>query len=632
LQIQRGLRGRALAGIVLLSDGNDTTSRMTGDDSAQSTAGADEQSEDAALEQLHVPVHAVEVAPVGSAADLPPRVSLQSVTAPRRALVNNIVRVAVDIAAEGSAAGHAVPVAILLGGRPVAARMVALSPSEPVTRAEIELVPAVPGRFTYLVQVGNAPGQTMLEHNRATFALTVRARPLTVLYIDGVLRPEGKFVREALTSDPDLNLVTAIRTAPPGAGRGSPGLLLQEQLANIDVVILGDMEASYFSAQEIASLRRWVTEDGGGLLLTGGYLSFGAQGLVRTDLRDILPVEFSAQPNPQIEQAFNLKLTEAGRQSPIFHLGGDKTIDTRFYQTLPKLEGCARIAAVKPGAEVLAVNPTVEAGEGSTGLPVMVTQQVGAGRAMVFSVDTTWHWRMIVGGFTGDASFYQRFWGQIVRWLASSDEESAGAQLHLSTDRYRYPLGQNVELRVSIDPPAAPGARGKPGEEAWRLKAWALPEAGGAAIPVVLTPGRDNQYQATLPADKPGRMDLTVIAEPLHDAAGAGSATGSGRQARAGDTQVLPQSQVITVQVDRPDLETADTRANPQWLARAAQLTGGQVLSPKQIPAWAAQLPREPAMVRYYEATELWRHPALIGIFLCLLCVEWIWRRVSRLA
>jgi hypothetical protein len=142
----------------------------------------------------------------------------------------------------------------------------------------------------------------------------------------------------------------------------------------------------------------------------------------------------------------------------------------------------------------------------------------------------------------------------------------------------------------------------------------------------------ENQYQTTVPADKPGRMDLTVSAEPLPGAASAGPAAGSGRQSRAGDTQVLPQSQIITVQVDRPDLETADTRAHPQWLARAAQLTGGQFLGPQQIPAWAAQLPREAPMVRYYEATELWRHPALIGIFLCLLCAEWIWRRISRLA
>jgi hypothetical protein len=239
---------------------------------------------------------------------------------------------------------------------------------------------------------------------------------------------------------------------------------------------------------------------------------------------------------------------------------------------------------------------------------------------------------MIVGGFTGDASFYQRFWSQVVRWLASSPSDAAAAPLHLSTDRARYPLGASIILRVGLEAPGTAAAIGQPAAEAWRVTGWALPESGGEAIPIALARVRANQYQATLPADKPGRMDLTVVAEPVQAGPADEPAHGAGHSRRGGDSQALPQSQVVTVQVDRPDEEAADTRVNPQFLARAAELTGGQWLKPEQIPAWAAQLPREPAMVPRYEATELWRHPALIGIFLGLLCVEWIWRRVRRLA
>jgi uncharacterized membrane protein len=441
-----------------------------------------------------------------------------------------------------------------------------------------------------------------------------------VLYIDGVLRPEGKFVREALTSDPDLNVVTDIRTAPPGAGRGSPGLLLQEQLANIDVVILGDVEAGYFSAKEIESLRNWVTQRGGGLLLTGGYLSFGPRGLVRTDLRELLPVEFSGQVNPQIERAFNLKLTVAGEQSPIFHLRGDQTADTRFYQGLPRLEGCCRVAGVKPGAQVLAVDPMVDTGQGTADVPVMVVQQVGSGRSMVFGVDTTWRWRMIVGGFTGDASFYRQFWGQIVRWLASSDDDSAGAHLRLSTDRVRYRPGQKIELRASINPPPGGGTA----QQDWRLAGWALSETGGQAVPISLSRIQGNEYRASIPTDASGGVNLSVLAEP--------AVTSSSPSDGSAKAEAMAQSQVASVEVEPDDVEMADISPQPQWLARVAQLSGGQYLQPAQIPAWAAGLAHPPTIVHEYRATELWHHPALIGIFLGLLCVEWIWRRVRRLA
>jgi hypothetical protein len=84
--------------------------------------------------------------------------------------------------------------------------------------------------------------------------------------------------------------------------------------------------------------------------------------------------------------------------------------------------------------------------------------------------------------------------------------------------------------------------------------------------------------------------------------------------------------------VDQPDIELQDTRADPRWLARVAQLSGGQFLKVEDIPAWAARLPRETVHASETTTVALWRHPGLISIFLALLCVEWIWRRWSKLA
>ncbi len=594
LTVQQEFGDRPPAGIVLLSDGREATDRPS--------LGA--------IDQLRVPVHPIRIAPpagrTGEASDL----AIQSVIANQRALVGNAINVTVDIAADGYVDGVNVPVSILQGDRLVGSPvMVPWRGGQPAVRAELTLTPHRPGEFTYTVQVGGLRDEADLSNNRQTFDLSVRAKPLTVMYIDGVLRWEGKFTRQVLADDPDINVISSVRTARPGAGPGSQGLLLPEQLTGVDVVILGDVEATYFATSELLALRHWVTEQAGGLLLTGGYHSFGSSGFGRTELRRVLPVEFSAASNPQIEQPFSLKITDYGREHPIFHLSGDRVRDTAFYQSLPELAGCSRVAAVKPGAQVLATNPTITGATGAQGLPVTVVQEVGAGRTMVLAVDTTWRWRMVVGGFTGDSGFYQRFWGQIVRWLAG-DDETAPRRLFLSTDRYRYERGQEIQLNVELPEPTGDVPRANR-----QLEAKAIDERG-RVVAIPLVEKSPSHYTGTLTAARPGRLDIHVAARPSGE----------------GDTDPAAHSRIITVQVDRDDLEQLDTQPSDAFLAQVAQLSGGRTVRVDQIDEWARQLPAEPVKAMVHAKARLWKHPALAAVFFALLCTEWILRRRNRLS
>jgi uncharacterized membrane protein len=620
LRVQRNLRGEPLVGIALLSDGAETTD--------QPALGS--------LEQLRVPVYAINIAEPAPEEPVRADVSIQSVAANRRALIGNTVRVVVDIAASGALGAIDLPVSILDGSTTIAARTIQWRPDERLARAELEFVPRRIGQFTYTAVVGGGPGESDLGNNRTTFPLSVRAKPLTVLYVDGVLRWEGKFVRDALAADPDINVISSVRTARVGADHGSQGLLLAEQLANVDVVILGDVEARYFSTdEELQALRSWVVDAGGGLLLTGGYHSFGPQGFGLTVLRDILPVELSGALNPQIERPLNLKLTEAGREHPIFQLSGDRVRDTGFFHKLPTLDGCSRVAGVKSGAEVLAVAgqgtgaglaPAPAAGS-PAGLPIMVVQQVGAGRTMVFAVDTTWRWRTIVGGFTGDSSFYEQFWGQLVRWLASEAEQQA-ERLLVSTDRSRYRLGETIELHIEIRAPA-PGhaatgtdhpAAGTPNASKWHVKAEALDERG-KPMNVPLVELGDGRYRGQLAAAHPGRLDVSVTAEPPQATSDANAADDQGTQSR-----------VVTVEVERLDLELLSPRYDRQWLARVTQLSGGRLVPPDEIESWASALPAAPVQRTLVQTSGAWGDWLFGGAFVLLICAEWVLRRRSQLA
>jgi hypothetical protein len=122
-------------------------------------------------------------------------------------------------------------------------------------------------------------------------------------------------------------------------------------------------------------------------------------------------------------------------------------------------------------------------------------------------------------------------------------------------------------------------------------------------------------YRGTIAASGAGRMDVLVRAEPL---------------AAADDERAL--SQIVTVHVQRPDVELIDSRPDPQWLALTAQLSGGQIIEPSQVDLWARQLPAEPTKTETIQTTGLWHHPLLATLFFVLLCSEWVLRRQSRLA
>lgn len=596
--VQRALRTRDVKGIVLLSDGNESRPDAVG----------------SGLESLRLPVYPVDLvrgsaAPTGAAGDI----AVQAVIANHRALMGNTVKANVLLAAKGAASGDNIEVAITADQVPVASVVRRWPKGQSDLSVELEFVPRQAGNFDYLVQVrrlGDAAAPELNRaNNRAVFPVAVRADALTVLYIDGVLRWEGKFMRAALDADPDIRVVSSVRTAARRVAGPSRGVLAKEQLANADVVVLGDIEPGYFSTGELAALRDWVTDLGGGLLLTGGYLSFAVDGFGATILSQVLPVEFVDEEPTQIDLPFSLKLTEIGRNHSIFHLTGDRVRDSAIWQAMPKLSGCSLIKSIKPGAQVLAVNPELGGHSDVGGLPVMVTQQVGEGRTMVFTIDSTWRWRTIVGGFTEDAAFYRTFWGQLIRFLATEEKEPASRRLLVTTDRFRYPPGEPIKVRLALEAPAGEAAVAA---QDYQLRAHAIDESGRRTSISLAAVGNE-QYEGVLTTRQTGRLDIVAVAEPL-----------------VADRENIHFSRVVAVEIERADLELVNAAPRPHWLARVAQVTGGKFLKVRDLATW--ELPAATRPKRIITTTGLWHHPALITLFFILLCIEWILRRLRRMA
>jgi hypothetical protein len=144
-------------------------------------------------------------------------------------------------------------------------------------------------------------------------------------------------------------------------------------------------------------------------------------------------------------------------------------------------------------------------------------------------------------------------------------------------------------------------------------------DEAGRRTRVQLAAAGHGRYEAKVRAAMPGRMDFLVVAEPILP-----------EIMRRDQDEHVVQSEVVTVQVDRPDLELLNVRSDPQWLARVAQATGGRLLKVDEIDDW--RLDAAPRTVKRIEQIGLWHHPLLITLFFVLLCAEWILRRLRRLA
>ncbi len=293
--------------------------------------------------------------------------------------------------------------------------------------------------YTRKLRVQIAPNnlEANNDDNSAEFHVLLTNPKIRVLYIEGTVRPEYKYLRRLLESDPNVQFVGLIRIAENQFwSQGSIGgrklksiPSTDEEFNMFDVIILGDLDSSFLSRDRQYKLREFVN-NGGGLLMTGGRSSFGPGGYDNTEISQALPVELGPKSIGQETLEFLPMLTAAGETHPIFagitgyFPGPAGRQPAPGLAMLPKLRGCVRVPRAKPAAAVLALHPSASNAAGP--LVVLAVQQFGGGRSGAFTADTTWQWYLPMQAM-GDESPYHRFWGQLIRWLAGVDSKNTQA-------------------------------------------------------------------------------------------------------------------------------------------------------------------------------------------------------------
>ena len=483
----------------------------------------------------------------------------------------------------------------------------------------------------------NSPEATLVNNSRIV-AVDRGNGPYRVLYVSGRPNWEFKFLQRSIDSDDQTQLVGLIRVAKRepkfdfmGNSNDSANPLFRgfmdkdrEQAEQYDqpvfvrlgtadqtelkggfpktaaelftyhAIILDDVEADFFSADQQQLLKEFVRQRGGGLLMLGGADSFKAGKYDKTPIGDLLPVYSDQIPDVPASAHYRLSLSREGWLEPWLRLHTEDDADRKRLDAMPAFTSVNQIRAIKPGATVLA-RAAADTGEP---VPAIVEQRFGKGRSAALLIGDLWRWGMQRPVDT--TNDLEKAWRQMVRWLVaevpqrveltiepakSADDPEGASTLTVQVRDPAYAPYDNAQVTIHLT---------TPDQKTLDLRAEPSPKEPGSyqALYVPRIPGPYRAVATALTAD--------------NDKIG---------EAHAGWTSDPAAEEFKNLQPDTALLE------------RLAHATGGQVVKADDLPAFARELPSKHAPITEPYIQPFWHQSWVFLLAIACLAGEWGLRR-----
>ena len=573
-----------LRGVVLLSDG----SWNIGD--APSEAATQLRTSD-------VPVYAVAV---GSDTPLPD-LEVVSVEAPTFGVVNKPTRVPFTIT---STLPRDAEVEVAFTSNDSDRLSIrATIPANGTLQQAFVWSPQQVGDYQLTVEVEVAAGERITENNRLTVPIEIRRESLKVLIVESYPRWEYRYLKNALSRDPGVDVQCVLYHPDIDAMGGGKEYLTQfpdsiEALTSYDVIFLGDVGVGngQLTSEDCGRIKGLVQNQATGLILMPGFR--GRQfSLVDTELSDLFPITFDlSQPRGWGNRIpSQLQLTEIGSQSLLTKLADSAENNLTLWNRLPGFQWYAPVLRAKIGSQVLAVHSSESNVDGR--IPLLVTKTFGAGKILFMGTDGAWRWREGV-----EDKYHYRFWGQVARWMAYQRNMAGGDSMRLFYSPDRPRTGQTLSLNANVM-----GGDGDP------------LQTGQVAVQMVAPSGNVQTIQLTSQAET-GQWGLfTGAFMPLET--GEHQATLTCRETGA--------TLQTTISVQGMQRERLGQPVNVGSLQEIAAITRGELVRPAEIDQVVAAIQNLSEPPPETRRLRLWAHPLWVGLLISLMTVFWVGRKLA---
>ncbi len=622
-------RGRPVGGMLLLTDGNAT-----------------DWDETAIDWKSLPPIYPVVIGGDRSLSD----VAISRVTVTQTNFETTPVTVVAEITGEGLS-GESIVVQLLDPTGKEVQRHVAELPATGSLVHRFQFRPELPGvsffrirAFAARDEAGATAERSAIEATLANNSRTVlvdRGRgPYRVLYLAGRPNWEFKFLRRAVAEDDEVQLIGLLRIAkrePKFNFRGRTGettnplfrgfgnqtdataeqydepVLVRfgtrdqtelhdgfpktaEQLFEYHAVVLDDVEAEFFTRDQMSLLHQFVSQRGGALLMLGGQESFASGGYARTPLGELLPVYFDKSQLAPPPGEYRWSLAREGWLQPWVRLRATETEEEQRLAEMPPFRTINGATGLKPGASVLASFVSTSAAGDSTPRPGLVVQPFGQGRAAALLVGDLWRWGM---RRTSAANRdLDQAWRQTIRWLVSDVPGRVEVQIKRGSAEIQAATSLAIQVR---------DATAQPLDNADLKLIMSTPDGKKVAIDAVPSDTTPGEYVATfVPRVAGGYQARVTVAAPD------GSPVGT---TEAGFVHEPESDEFRTLLPNRALLE------------RIAERTGGEVFEPHQLDQFVASLPNRRIPITEPWVYPLWHQWPMLVLALTCLIGEWGLRR-----
>lgn len=584
--------GATLSAVVLVSDGGANTAK-------------DLTAELRELRARNIPVFTVGVGNPDRFKDA----EAARVTTPRRLLVGSAVIADVLVRLSGYNTTK-IALAVSEDGRALKTQQFDVKGGEAQT-VTIEFTPTAPGAHRYTFEVKPLDGETTLENNAQDALIEVTNNRPKVLYIEGEPRWEYAFMRKALAkNEKNLVLVSSLRSADgkfyrQGVESGSE--LQQgfpttaEELFTYQGLVIGSVEANFFSFDQLKFIEQFAAKRGGGLLAIGGSRAFDAGKFANTPLGDLLPLTLNDQVEEietMVASNFKAQLTARGRTHAVTRLNEDRNLSAKLWDEMPAITLPEVLTTAKPGATIVLEARNLN--DKSRVVPLLAEERYGRGRTMALTANDTWRWRMEL---PSQNNAHETFWRQLLRYVVSTTPN----QFEVAAERDVYAQGDAVNLRGEVHDKKFDAVT-----DAQVAAVITKPSGGRLELPLQVSfTEQSSDYRSEFTPDEQGLYKLEMTAR---------------RQGA-----VLGQAQSSFLVTDRTR-EFYEARQNVELLKRVAAETGGKYYPLAKANALLDEITLLEGKNSERVSKDLWDMPINFLLLIGLASSEWFLRKRKGLA
>lgn len=464
--------------------------------------------------------------------------------------------------------------------------------------------PDTAGDYEVTVEIAPHPDELISDNNRLSAPISIRDERLRVLIVESYPRWEYRYLRNALSRDPGVELSSLL--FHPGlskVGGGNKDYLQQfpgklDELSKYDVVFLGDVGIGdgQLTVEECRLLKGLVEQQASGLVFLPGWQ--GRQlSLLDTELSELYPVVLDvAQPGGWgTRTPDHFELTEKGRQSLLTKLADTQDENAAVWQDLPGFQWYAAVERAKAVADVLCVHKDAANEYGR--IPLLATRTYGTGKVLFMGTDGAWRWRKGV-----EDKYHYRFWGQVVRWMAYQRNMAKGETVRLYFSPDQPSVRKTITLHANVMT-----AAGEPVQDDEVTARITAPSGKAETVQFISAGDEWGLFSAQFTPTEPGKHHVALRGR---------------RSAASLDTSFFVQGGAIERVGHPPRIDVLEE------IARVTQGKLAQVGELDAVLRTIASLPEPAPDVR---RLQLWSNPWMAGGLVALLGVFWVCRKVAGL-